>query len=370
MQRFSPPSWVSLSLCLAAINIFSHCAIEASNVFIALYARDLGASRLQVGFMAAAAGIAYFLSSLFFGRLSDVHGRLKFIRIGLGLTAVSYLSQIFAFSPDTLIAARALVYFCLGINASVLVAYTFENQNQVGRFISYGALGWLLGAMTAAIVKNYESLFIISACVAFIAFLISFFLKETAESRIRVALFPLHLIKSDYRVYLALFLRQFGGNAIWSIWPLYQASIGATKMWIALVEITNMVGQIIFMRLIERFDPARMFKTGLLMSALIFAAYGFTNRYWQLIPIQAVLSFAYSAMFAGALAYLLRRHREYGTISGLMNSFNALSGSLGPFLGGAASQAWGYAALMWVSASITLAGFFTARGLKSHPVKS
>lgn len=370
MRRFPPPSWVSLSLTLAAINIFSHCAIESSNVFIALYAQELGSSRLQVGFIAAASGIAYLLSSVLFGRLSDVHGRMRFIRAGLGLTAASYLLQILANSPMTLLAARAVIYFCLGINASVLVAYTFENQNRVGQFISYGALGWLLGAVTAAIVKEYEALFIISSIVAFMAFLLSFWLKESAEGHVRVALFPLSLIKSDWKVYLALFLRQFGGNAIWAVWPLYQESIGATRLWIALVEVTNMVGQIIFMRIIERFDPARMFKIGLFGSAIVFAVYGLANRYWQLIPAQAALSFAYSAMFAGALAYLLRRHKEHGSTSGLMNSFNALSGSLGPFMGGAISQGWGYSTLMYVSASISLMGFLTARGLKSEPKKT
>ncbi len=370
MQRFSPPSWATLPLLVAAINILSNCAVETSNVFIGLYARELGSSNFQVGLIAASAGIAYLISSLFFGRLSDIHGRMKYIRAGLGLTAVSYVSQIFVNSPNTLLAARGLIYFCLGINASVLVAYIFENQRQVGRFISYGALGWLLGALTAAVVKNYHALFIISAVVAFAAFLVSFLLKESAESHIKVAMFPVNLIKADWRVYLALFLRQFGGNAIWAVWPLYQTSIGATKLWIALVETTNMVGQIIFMRLIERWDPSRMFKIGLMMSAAVFTSYGFINRYWQLIPAQAVLSFAYSAMFAGALAYLLRRHKEYGTTSGLMNSFNALSGASGPFMGGAVSEAWGYPTLMYISAAITMLGFATAGGIKSQPKKT
>jgi MFS family permease len=153
------------------------------------------------------------------------------------------------------------------------------------------------------------------------------------------------------------------------VWPLYQTSLGATKLWIAIVEMTNMVGQIIFMRVIERFDPGKMFKIGLLLSAVVFTAYGLANRYWQLIATQAVLSFAYSAMFAGALAYLLRRHKEYGTTSGLMNSFNALSGALGPFMGGALSQAWGYPTLMYISAGITMLGFGTAAGLKTKPSK-
>jgi len=364
MRRFSPPAWVSIPLCLASINLLSNFAVETSNVFIALYAKSIKSSNLQVGFIAAASGIAFLISSFVFGRLSDSHGRMKFIRFGLGLTALSYLSQILAHSPLTLLAARGLVGFAIGINSSVIMAYTYENQRQIGSFISYGSLGWLFGAVTAAIVKNYTALFIISAAVAFIAFLISFLLKEKVINRMRVAMFPLNLIKADYKIYLSFFLRQLGGNAIWTIWPLYQASIGATKTWIAIVEVTNMVGQIVFMRLVEKLHPARMFQAGLILSAGVFIAYGLANRYWQLVPIQIVLSFAYSAMFVGALSYLLRRHPEYGTTSGLMNSANAISGSLGPFLGGAVSEAWGYASLMYVGAGITLISFLTSRGLK------
>ncbi|OGO01698.1 MAG: hypothetical protein A2Y90_02430 [Chloroflexi bacterium RBG_13_52_12] len=295
---------------------------------------------------------------------------MKYIRIGLGLTVLSYLSQILADSPLTLLAARGFFGFSIGINSSVLMAYTYENQKQVGHFISYGALGWLIGAVTAAIVKNYEALFIISAVVAFFAFLVSFLLKEEATRHLQVASFPLNMIKSDYRIYLGFFLRQLGGNAIWTIWPLYQASIGATKMWIAIVEATNMVGQIVFMRLIERFNPVKMFRAGLLLSAGVFIAYGLANRYWQLVPIQLVLSFAFSSMFVGALSYLLRQHQEYGTTSGLMNSVNALSGSLGPFLGGAVSQSAGYPTLMYVGAGIALLASLSTRGLKSQPSKS
>lgn len=365
MRHFSPPSWVTIPLCLASINLLSNCAVETSNVFIALYAKSINSSNLQVGFIAAASGIALLVSSFVFGRLSDSYGRMKFIRFGLGLTAVSYLSQILAHSPMTLLLSRGTVGFAIGINSSVIMAYTYENQRQIGNFISYGALGWLLGAVTAAIVRNYRDLFIISAAVAFAAFLVSFLLTEKVISPIKVARFPVNLIKADYKVYLGFFLRQLGGNAIWTIWPLYQASIGASKTWIALVEVTNMVGQIVFMRVIEKFNPARMFQFGLALSAGVFIAYGLANRYWQLIPIQMVLSLAYSSMFVGALSYLLRRHPEYGTTSGLMNSANAISGSLGPFLGGAVSEAWGYASLMYAGAGITLLGFLTTRGLKA-----
>jgi MFS family permease len=338
MRRFSPPAWVSIPLCLAAINLLSNGAVETSNVFIALYAKDIGATNLEVGFIAAAGGITFLASSLFFGRLSDIHGRMKYIRIGLGLTALAYLSQMLAHAPMELLAARAAVGFALGINSSVIMAYTYENQRQIGSFISYGALGWLLGAMTAAIVKDYTALFITSAVVAFLAFLASFLLVEKATSHMQVTRFPAALIKADWKVYLGLFLRQLGGNAIWTVWPLYLAGIGATKLWIALVEVTNMLGQIVAMRFIERFNPVKMFQGGLILSAIVFVVYGLLTRYWQLIPVQLVLALAYSSMFVGALSYLLRHHPEY--------------------------EAWGFATLMYVGAGTTLAGFLTTLGLK------
>ncbi len=365
MRHFTPPPWLSIPLCLASINLLSNMGYETSNVFIALYAQEKGSSDLEVGFIAAASGISFLLSSLLFGRLSDVHGRMNYIRIGLGLTPLAYLSQLFANSPMTLLAARSFVGFAIGINTSVIMAYTYENQKQIGSFISYGALGWLIGAVIASIVNNYTALFILSAAAAFGGFIISFLLEEKPTSHMRVAMFPATLIKADYKIYLAFFLRQLGANAIWAIWPLYQTGIGATKLWIALVEVTNMVGQIVFMRLMEKFNPARMFQTGLLVSAGVFIAYGLANRYWQLIPIQLVLAFAYSSMFVGALSYLLRRRPEYGTIAGLMNSTNALSSVFGPFIGGGVSQAWDYATLMYVGAGITLLGSLTARGLQA-----
>jgi MFS family permease len=365
MRRFTRPSWVSIPLCLGAINLLTNCAVDTSNVFFALYARDVGASDLYIGFIAAGSGIAFLVSSFVFGRLSDMHGRMKYIRLGLALTSLSFLSQVYAHSPLALLVARSCVGLSLGINSSVLMAYTYENQKQIGNFVSFGALGWLLGAVIAAIVRIYEILFIISSLVSFFAFLISFLLEEKPYEKMKVSAIPMGLLKVNYKIYLGFFLRQLGGNAIWTIWPLYQAGIGATKTWIAIVEATNMIGQIIMMRYIEKFNPARMFQLGLILSAAVFAAYGLANRYWQIVPIQLALAFAYSSLFIGAMSYLLKQHKEYGTVSGLMNSTNALSGSLGPFIGGTVSHAWGYQTLMFVGAGINFLGFLAARGLNT-----
>ncbi len=364
MRRFTQPAWVSLPLRLAAANFLSNCAVETSNVFLPLYAREVGASNLQVGFIAAATGIAFLVASLLFGRLSDSLGRTRFIRAGFGLSALAYLTQLLAGGPWALLAARAFVGFSTGINASVIMAYTYEHQKQIGKFISYGALGWLVGAMLAAVIRGYHAMFIISAVSVSLAFAVSFLLREETTRRVPAAVLPLALIKDDYRIYLAFFLRQLGGTAIWTVWPLYLSSLGASRTWIAVMDGMNMVGQFVAMRLVERYNPARLFQMGLLVSSLSFVIYALATNYLQILPVQLLIAVSWAGLMIGSLSYLLRRNSERGTVSGLLNATLSSSGSLGPFLGGTVSQAYGYVAVMYVGASISFVAFLTALGLK------
>ena len=129
------------------------------------------------------------------------------------------------------------------------------------------------------------------------------------------------------------------------------------------MDSTNMIGQFAGMRVVERFNPGRMVQVGLVLSVVVFTIYGVANHYLEIIPVQLLLAISYSALFIGVLNYLLRRHRERGTVAGLMNSCMSLAGSVGPFLGGAVSQAWGYGAVMYAASGITLLGFLVSRGI-------
>lgn len=294
-----------------------------------------------------------------------MHGRLGFIRSGLGLSAVAYLSQVVARNPVALLATRGFVGLCLGISSATIMAYTYESQKQIGNFASYGSLGWLFGALAAAVIRDYEALFLTSAAASALAFLVSLTLREEATSRIQVAALPLPLIKANRKVYLAFFLRQLGANAIWAIFPLYLAGIGASKSWIAILDGINMGGQFVAMRLIEKFNPAKVFRIGLLISALVFAIYGIATNYLQLVPVQILLAIAWSSIFIGALGYLLRKSNERGTVSGLVYSTIYLSAGIGPFLGGAVAQVWGFVTLMYVGSSLSFLGFLSSSGLTS-----
>jgi len=354
---------------LASVNFLLNLAAYASIIFMPLYAESLGASNLQVGFVMAAYGMAYFVSALFFGRQSDIHGRVIFIRCGLGLAAVAYALQVIAPNPMVLLAIRGIIGFCLGLTAGAMMAYAYETGGRIGSFASFGPLGWLSGSLAAAVLRDYEALFIVSAATTALAFLMSLTLREEQQTRHRVvaALLPMATIWANRKIYLPFFLRHLGATAIWAIFPLFLAGLGASLLWIAILSAISMVTQFIVMRFVQRFNPERLFSVGLLTSALAFCIYGLAGHYLQIIPAQIVLAIAWSCLFVGAVTYLLVRNTERGTAVGLLYSTDQLAGGLGPLLGGALSQLWGFRSVMYFGIGLTATSFVAYRGVGAIP---
>lgn len=363
MKYLSRISAIPLSIRLAAVSLLFSFAVYSSYIFLPLFADDLGASKFQVGLIASAYGTAYFASSFIFGRQSDKHGRLVFIRLGLGLVAVAYVLQIIAQHPVALLAIRAFVGFCLGISSAAIMAYVYEAEGQIGRFASFGSLGWLCGCVAAAAIRNYYALFAVSGVASVLAFCLSLTFKEDRGKSIHVSIFPLHLIRTNAKVYIPFFLRCLGSYAIWAVFPLFLFSIGANKSWVAILDGINMAFQFVLMRYVERFNSTRILTVGLVTSVIVFACYGLATNYLQLIPVEVVLAISWSCLWVGALTFLMGKSVERGTAAGLLYSITYLSSGLGPLIGGFVSGRWSFQVLMFVAAGITLLGLVLSQVL-------
>jgi MFS family permease len=366
MKYLSRISAVPLPIRLAAISFLFSFSVESSSIFLPLYANSRGASTFQVGLIGSSYGIAYFVSSFIFGRQSDRHGRLLFVRLGLALGIVAYVLQITATDPLTLLAIRAFVGFCLGISSAAIMAYVYEAEGQVGRFASYGSLGWLLGAAVAAVAAaatgaaesstTYYTLFAVSGAASALALLLSFSLKEERGKSLHVPFFPLSLFRDNGRVYIPFFLRCLGSSAIWAVFPLFLVSIHASKLWVALLDAINMGLQFVFMRYVERFNSAWVLAVGLVTSVVVFASYGLATHYQQLIPFQVLLAISWSCLWVGSLSFLMGRSVERGTAAGLLYSMTYLSAGFGPLIGGLLADRWDFPVLMFAASGVTFLG--------------
>jgi MFS family permease len=376
MRYLSRFSAVPLPVRLAAISFLFSLSVQSSSIFQSLYADSLDASKFQVGLIGSSYGIAYFASSFIFGRQSDRHGRLIFVRLGLALGAAAYVLQMAAISPVTLLAIRAFVGFCLGISSAAIMAYVYEAEGQVGRFASYGSLGWLFGCLAAAVTAvatgatkssaTYYALFAVSGTASALAFLLSFSLREERGKSLHVPLFPISIIRDNGRVYIPFFLRCLGSSAVWAVFPLFLVSIGTSKLWVALLDAINMGLQFIFMRYVERFSSTKVLAVGLTTSVIVFASYGLATHYGQLIPFQVLFAISWSCLWVGSLSFLLGRSVERGTAAGLLYSMTYLSAGFGPLIGGFVSDTWSFRVLMFVASGLTFLGLILSLVLPAN----
>lgn len=339
--------------------LLTNLAIETSLIFLPLFAQELGASELQVGIIGGAYGVAFFLSSMAFSRQADVKGRLLFVRVGLGLGTLAFAVQTLVGDPFTLMLARALVGFCLGISSAALIAYNYEIGASTGRLASFGSLGWLLGAVVAIFIQSYDSLFLLSSASCALAFAVCLLLNENG-SRFAMRATTLEVVRRNLRVYVSFFLRHLGANMVWVVFPLFLASLGASKAWIAVISGINTGGQFVAMMFVEKLRESRLFPLGLFLSTLVFLVYSQTTRYSQVIPVQVLLAVAWSCLYVGALLLLLRKNEARATSVGFLFSIISLTGAVGPFLGGLVAQFWGYAVLMYIAAGLCLLGLGVA----------
>jgi MFS family permease len=342
------------------VNFCVSFAAMSSFIFIPLLGAQLGGSDFEIGIIGAAYGIAFLFSSLFSGWKSDRVGRLLFVRWGLLISSIAFAVQLLAHSVPMLIFVRAFVGFSMGIATAAIIAYAFESGANMGKYSSYGSLGWIFGAVAAALVGDITLLFWLSFLVCLISFFISLTFPNMPSNNFFTPPNMWHVIKRDYRVYLAVFLRHLGASAVWIIFPLYLASIGLDNFWIGLLWGVNFAVQFIVMRHLERFSEFKMFFYGQFISLFVFIAYAFVTDRASLIVVQIFMGVAWSCLYVGALLIVLRSGEERGTAGGIFQSTINLCNAVGPLLGGLIAQGWGYRGVMFFAAALCLGGLFVA----------
>lgn len=348
---------------VSLVNLLLNIAIQSSIIFIPLLGAQQGASDFQVGLIGAAYGGAYLLSSLYSGKQSDRRGRLIFIRVGLLLCTVTFALQLLAKHLLVLMLIRASVGLSLGITMAALVAYAFELGSDMGRFSSYGSIGWIGGAIFAALLKSFNLLFFASAISCAAAFLISLLLPaQTIPNMVTLRKTPEFgaIIKKGFPIYFSVFLRHLGATSVWIILPLYFQSLGIGRFGVGILWGINFVFQALVMRYLEHFNPIKIFAFGQVLSIGVFVSYALVSHLAPLIAVQAFLGVAWACLYVGALLIVLRSGEDRGTASGIFQATLNLCGAVGPFLGGFVAQVWSYRGVMWVAAALGVAGMLIA----------
>jgi len=349
-----------------AIQFLSNVATSASSLFITLLAKESGASDIQIGIIGAIYGLTLFSSSYLFGRASDLYGRKFFLHLGLGASTITFFLQVltdptfvapFWAQPWLLALVRGLAGFSIGIFPPALIAYVYDSGDLLGRFSSFGSLGWAIGNFAAGLIAIYWGAFVLSSACLLLAFLVSFTMPTISSPRLSVPFFPKSVIKKNWRLYLSYFIRHTGANCIWIIYPLYIKDLGGNEFWIGVLYTVNTASQFFVMRFVDRFIDKILINTGLILSSITFFAFTLAQNFYQLFPMQVLLGCSWSCLYVGSLLYLMRRNVEKATCTGMLSSVISLAAVSGALIGGIISEFFDFRATMYTAAALAASGF-------------
>lgn len=352
-----------------AVQMLTNAAISSSVMVIPLLAQELGANDIEIGVIGAVYGLALFVSYYVFGVMSDIYSRRAVLWAGLSLSSIFFFFQVFAGSPLSLALVRIAAGFSVGIFPSALVAHVYEMKKPLGKFLSYGSLGWAVGNAivgpialyfggdTVNAVYTYHVIFVASSIFFATSFLISLSSPKISTPHVRTRFFSFEPFKRNWYVYLSMFIRHTGAQCVWVIFPLFLASLGADLMWIGFIYALNSALQFIIMRHVHRFDEMHLIRAGALLSALVFVLYSLATTYYHILPMQIIIAAAWSCMYVGSMSYLMRRNEEKATCAGILSSIISLSGIVGPLLGGIISYYFGFVATMYFASGMSFVSF-------------
>ncbi|QLH74108.1 MAG: MFS transporter [Methanomassiliicoccales archaeon] len=339
------------------IQLLSSAAMSGSALLIPNMLRnDLGADTIQIGMITASFNASLFLSSYYFGRFSDVHGRKMILQTGLLMTSLSIFLLIFARSTESLFIVRVIMGLCSGMYPSALLAHVYDSDKKVGKFSAYGAMGFGLGTFAVGIIGIYFEIFLFCSILMACAFIVSLTIDFGNEVHHKVPFFPREIIHRNLPVYLSIMFRHIGANMIWVIYTLFLEDLGAAAWFIGGIYAVNAMSQFVFMQMVDRYGSVKLVTFGFIFSIITFPSYTLATEAWQIIPAQVSIAAAWSCLYVGSIKYVMERNDEKGTSAGLLQSSLSISAIIGAMVGGAASYVLGYHGAMYIATIMAIIG--------------
>jgi len=321
------------------IQIATYTAIMLSITYTPALAAETGASNFEIALTFSLYNLAYFFSSMIFGRLSDVKGRKVFISTGLLVATIAFLAQYFYWDYPSLLVLRIMAGFSAGIFPAATISLAHDLKMRMGRISAFGAAGWAIGSYLAGVISIFfgtRAPYAFSSLVLFLAFLSTIRMKDSGVRVRNIPIFPVETIKRNAHLYISYIFRHSAATMIWAFWPLFIKSIGGNAFWQAATMGVNSTVQFFIMFFYaDTRKSTKLITWGLALSSLTFFSYTLVSNVWEILPVQVLLATSWSFLYVGSLNYLTSRNRERATATGLLNSSIGISAFLGPLMGGA-----------------------------------
>lgn len=374
MKRFSSGMRMILMIgCCGALAIFS--STISKSPILPIFAKSLGATGAQIGWIASASTIPGILVSYIAGDLADRFGYKKIMVGSLLIFATAPFLYLAVQNPMELGAVRFYHGFATAAFGPVAMAAiaAFSKKN-MGQNLSLYSSATLIGRALAPTAGGtlyefggYSSVYLVAGVAALLALAAAvWFFRKPQDSENKVAnqkegpeaekipFFKKLWGVLRYRPLLLVGLLDacayFAYGAFEMIFPLYAKQLGMSTAEIGLLLGIQLVGTILFKPLFgrasDRFGRLPMVITGLLTCALSFFLLVMLKSTFAIIPLILIygLGFALITASTSALAADVARTGQLGASLGILSTLMDVGQTLGPPTIGAISDTYSYTA--------------------------
>ncbi len=342
-------------------SIYSHVSILSG------YAERLNASLMMIGIITGSYGFMQFLLRLPLGILSDRIQKRKIFIMGAMVTSFSAgIIMFFVPSPGGLLAGRifAGISACAYVQITVLYSSYYEEHElskAMGVMVSLMYMSQMLAMLLGGAVADgigTEYTFLLTAAVALVGFVFSFFVYDKPIEREPIEFRELKYVITDRWVIaaslLAILCQGLSFSKSLSFVPLAAFRYGATGVLQSVVTISftffSMISAMFAGGLVSKFGEKRVLVVGFLFhgvgSMIIVLMHSFTGLVLGQIGSGIGNGLIFSLLMGISLKTIPQQRR--GSAMGLYQALYAIGMFMGPFvfgsLAGSYPLSYGFAA--------------------------
>ncbi|MGD9116373.1 MAG: MFS transporter [Dehalococcoidia bacterium] len=341
-----------------------------------IYADQLGASALQIGFINAGFSLTVLIALPFMGRLSDRFGRKIFLCLGLSILTAASLCFIWAQNPTQLILVRVFQGIGASMHLPIAEAYLGDitPKGQEGRWMGHFnailfssmSLGPLFGG-TLTDLFSTSTTFLVMAGLCFTGLIATIlFLPEVTERMVAQeegsvfdGLRKSRIMKGVFCFRIAL---GFSMACAMTFLPL----LGSQKLGLSVF----LIGILLASRtplailqsytggLADRYNRRGLVTMGTLAAIVFIALMPVAGGFWPLLVMHALMSIGVAFAMPAANAYIVEEGRFFGmgTSMALFMMAMQIGNGFGPIILGGIVDALGLNSAFYTAAGIMALG--------------
>lgn len=383
-MRLSP----FLLLCVTGLfGIFS--TTMSKTPVLPLFAKALGATEGDIGFIAAASTVVGIVTSLPAGVMSDLYGRRRVILVSAVLFASAPFLYLLVQAPWQLVLVRIYHGFSTAIFGPVAMAmvadlFSSSRGERMGWYSSATLIGRFVAPLVGGFVLfygTYSWVYLVCGVGGVLALASALSLPK---DRPRAGAVEQDLLVRRWREML-IGLRQVIGNrailvtsatealqyfsfgALETFLPLYAVGVGLETWQIGVVFgvqlLTTTLMKPILGRASDKMGRRPMIIVGLLTSGLAMALVPTARGFLPLVLVSIIFGLGLAVVTSSTSAYVseLAKAGQYGSALGVLSSIMDIGHASGPIVMGLLVATWGYApAFVLVTCLLALGSAFFA----------